>query len=52
MDIESGGFTLDMQAKLVMDNSLKYNGSAPCPQCGVIMDPVSMMYSHATFCFS
>lgn len=45
MDMESGGFTVDMQAKLIMDNATKYNGSAACPQCGVIMDPVSMMYS-------
>ena len=45
MDIESGSYPLDMQAKKVVDNLTSYNGSHPCPQCGLIMNPVSAMYS-------
>ena len=54
MDMDSGNFTVEMQAKLIMDNAVKYNGSAACPQCGVIMAPVSMMYSKGMCpqCFS
>lgn len=54
MDTDNGAFTLEMQAKLIMDNTIKYNGSSPCPKCGCIMDPVSMMYSKGMCpeCFS
>jgi hypothetical protein len=45
MDIEGGSYTLDMQAKTIVDNTMKYNGSHPCSGCGLIMDPVSAMYS-------
>jgi hypothetical protein len=45
MDMESGSYTLDMQAKKVVANQMAYNGSHPCPQCGVIMNPVAAMYS-------
>jgi len=42
MDDGSGGLTLDLQAKTVVDNIL-YGGSAPCPSCGIIMNPVQVM---------
>ena len=45
MDIESGSYTFYMQAKTVVENALQYNGSHPCPQCGMVMSPVAAMYS-------
>jgi hypothetical protein len=45
MDMESGSYPLEMQVKKVVDNIMSYNGSHPCPQCGVIMNPVQAMYS-------
>ena len=45
MDTEDGSYPLEMQAKRVVDNMLKYNGAHPCPQCGLIMSPVAAMYS-------
>ena len=38
-----GGEILEFQAKKIADNATKYNGSAPCPTCGVIMNPVEFM---------
>lgn len=35
--------TLELQAKKIMENATLYNGSAPCPTCGVIMNPVEFM---------
>lgn len=40
-----GGETLELQAGKIAKNATLYTGSAPCPQCGVIMDPVQYMYS-------
>lgn len=45
MDMENGGYLLDMQAKKVADNLMSYNGSRPCNQCGLIMNPVQAMHS-------
>ena len=45
MDLDGGGYTLEMQAKKIVENTLKYNGSHPCPACGVIMNPVEAMHS-------
>ncbi len=45
MDDGDGAFILEMQAKKIVDNMMTYNGSHPCPQCGVIMNPVTAMYS-------
>jgi hypothetical protein len=54
MDTDSGAFILEMQAKKIVDNMMTYNGSHPCPQCGVIMNPVQAMYSKGMCpdCFS
>jgi len=38
-----GNETMEWQAKKIMENAIKYNGSAPCPTCGVIMNPVEFM---------
>ena len=40
-----GAETMEMQAHTVVNNLLNYNGSQPCPSCGVIMSPVQYMYS-------
>jgi hypothetical protein len=42
MDDGDGAFTLELQAKKISDSM---RGSAPCPQCAVIMNPVEFMYS-------
>jgi hypothetical protein len=38
-----GAETMELQAKQVMQNAIQYRGSAPCPTCGVIMNPVEFM---------
>lgn len=40
-----GGETLELQAWQIAQNEIQYRGSAPCPTCGVIMNPVQYMYS-------
>jgi hypothetical protein len=45
MDDGDGGFTLELQAQQIAKNATLYKGSAPCPQCGVIMNPVEFMMS-------
>lgn len=54
MDTDDGSFILEMQAKKIVDNMMSYNGSHPCPQCGVVMNPVQAMYSKGMCpdCFS
>jgi ribosomal protein S27AE len=42
---DGGGEMLEMQAYKVVKNLTEYKGSAVCPQCGVIMNPVEAMYS-------
>lgn len=39
-----GAETLELQAYKVAENATLYRGSHPCPQCGVIMNPVQFMY--------
>ena len=46
-----GGEILEFQAKKIADNATKYNGSAPCPTCGVIMNPVEFL-SNKGHCLS
>lgn len=45
MDDGSGGFTLELQAAKYMENATLYRGSAPCPQCGIIVNPTEFMQS-------
>ena len=42
---DGGGFPLEIQAKQVAENAMRYGGSLPCTSCGVIMNPVEAMYS-------
>jgi hypothetical protein len=38
-----GAETMELQAKQIAQNATRYNGSAPCPTCGVLMNPVEFM---------
>lgn len=39
-----GNETMDMQAWTVVQNQMKYNGSSPCPQCGLVINPVEYLH--------
>ena len=43
MDDGSGSYTMELQAKKIAENATIYKGSAPCPTCGVVMNPVEFM---------
>jgi hypothetical protein len=45
MDDGDGMFTMELQARQIAENAARYNGSHPCPDCGVIMDPAQALYS-------
>lgn len=45
MDDGDGAYILELQAAQIAQNATMYKGSAPCPQCGVVMNPVEYMYS-------
>jgi hypothetical protein len=51
MDDGDGMITMELQAKQIADNATRYNGSAPCPTCGVIMTPVEFL-SNRGHCLS
>jgi hypothetical protein len=51
MDDGDGMLTMELQAKQIVDNATRYNGSAPCPTCGVIMNPVEFL-SNKGHCLS
>lgn len=40
-----GSETLELQAYQIAKNATMYKGSAPCPLCGVIVNPVEFMYN-------
>ena len=42
-----GSETLELQAYQIAKNATLYKGSSPCPQCGVIVNPVEFMYNKA-----
>lgn len=50
MDDGDGAFTLELQAYKIAQNATMGRGKAPCPQCGVIMNPVEYMYSIDGLC--
>jgi hypothetical protein len=50
MDDGDGSFTLELQAYKIAQNATLYKGSAPCPQCGIIMNPTEYMYSKLGIC--
>lgn len=45
-----GSEILELQAFKVAQNAITYRGSAPCPQCGIIMNPTEYMYSILGLC--
>lgn len=38
-----GAETMELQAKQIAENATRYKGSAPCPSCGIIMNPVEFL---------
>jgi hypothetical protein len=40
-----GAETLELQAYMVAENATMYRGSHPCPQCGVVLNPIEYMYN-------
>lgn len=40
-----GAETMEIQARKIAENQINYKGSAPCPTCGVILNPVEALYS-------
>ena len=40
-----GAETLELQAYQIAKNATLYKGTAPCPMCGVIVNPVEFMYN-------
>ena len=49
-----GSEIMELQARQIAENATKYNGSSPCPTCGVIMNPVEFMQNrgHCMACLS
>lgn len=43
MDDGDGALTMEMQAQQIALNQTIYNGSAPCPSCGLVMNPVEFI---------
>lgn len=50
MDDGDGALSLELQAFKIAQNATMYKGSAPCPTCGVIMNPTEYMYSVLGIC--
>lgn len=42
-DDGDGMLTMELQAKHIANNLTHYNGSAVCPTCGMVMNPVEFM---------
>lgn len=53
-DDGDGALTMELQAKNIADNATLYNGSSPCPTCGMIMNPVEFLSSqgHCLSCLT
>lgn len=53
-DDGSGAYIMELQAKKIAENATVYKGSAPCPTCGVIMNPVEFMQNmgHCVSCLA
>jgi hypothetical protein len=43
MDDGDGMYIMELQAKQIVENATRYNGSAPCPTCGMVMNPIEFM---------
>jgi len=48
MDDGDGALTMELQAMQIAKNATLYTGSAPCPMCGVVMNPVEALYGSGT----
>lgn len=42
-DDGDGALIMELQAKQIAENATRYKGSAPCPTCGIIMNPVEFL---------
>jgi hypothetical protein len=51
MNDGDGMLTMELQAGLIASNATMYNGSSPCPTCGVVMNPVEFL-SNRGHCLS
>ncbi len=45
MDDGDGAIGLEIQAAQIVANLTTYNGSAVCPSCGMVIDPVQALYN-------
>lgn len=45
-----GAETLELQAYKIAQNATLYKGSAPCPMCGVIVNPSEYLYNRLGVC--
>ena len=54
MDDGDGAFIMEIQARKIAENATLYKGSAPCPTCGIIMNPVEFIQNrgHCLSCVS
>lgn len=43
---DDGSLTMELQAMQIAKNATLYTGSAPCPMCGVVMNPVEYLYGN------
>lgn len=43
MDDGDGMMMMELQAKKIAENATQYKGSAPCPTCGIVMNPVELL---------
>ena len=50
MDDGDGAFTMELQAFKIAQNATISKGKAPCPLCGIVMNPVEYMYSLNGLC--
>ena len=46
-----GNETMEWQAKQIVENAIRYNGSHPCPTCGVVINPIEFL-SHNGHCLN
>ena len=53
-DDGDGMMTMELQAGKLAENLTLYNGSSPCPTCGMIINPVEFLANqgHCTGCWT
>lgn len=45
MDDGDGMMMIELQAKQIAENSTRYKGSAPCTGCGIMANPIDVLYN-------